>query len=98
MPKAVKKTVKKAVKKVGAPTPKFDYTVVIAINDETFKIKTNDIAEAIQSVKPEFLRTKTVVKVTKGKKTLDRLLYLQQGKMLFNNRITLESFVKNLIF
>ena len=84
---------------VEAPSvEKKEYKIDIKINDKEFSIETNDIREAILSTEPDFLRTRVILKITKGDKTLERMLYLQQAKMLFINRYAMDAFLKNLIF
>jgi len=95
--KAVKKP-KVTKKKTKTNVVKKEYKVVIKLNDKVYKFKTNDIAASILSVKPEFLKTRVIIEVIKGKKKCERMLYLQRGKVLFNNRYALEALVRNLIF
>lgn len=93
-----KETIKKPVVKKQEIINKAEYHLVVKLNDQVFEFDTDDLRESILSVKPEFLRTKVVLEITKGDKTIDRLLYLRQGKMLFINRFAMDSLLKNLIF
>lgn len=78
---------------------KAEYHLVVKLNDQVFEIDTVDLAEAIKSFEPEFLRTRVIIQVTNSAgKTLERVLYLNDGKRLFNNRYTLEALIRNLIF
>ena len=86
------------VEKVKKAVEKKEFELVVHLNDQVFKTKTNDLEEAIQSFAPEFLKTKLIIQVTKGKKTLERVLYLQRGKILFTNRYALGAFVRSLTF
>ncbi len=74
------------------------YHLFIDLNDKTYELDTDDIGAAIMSFRPEILKTSLTIKVTKGNKTLDRYLYLKDAKRLFMNSITLEAFVRNLMF
>jgi hypothetical protein len=74
------------------------YHLYVELNDKAYETDTNDIAEAIRALRPNVLKTSLVIKVTKDNKTLDRYLYLNNARRLFLNRLTLESFVKNLLF
>lgn len=82
------------VEKVKKPL----YSVFIKINGKETEVKTDDIASAILSAKPEFPKTPLTVKITKGDKTIDRFLQLNSAKRLFGNSITMEMFIKNLLF
>jgi len=92
-------TKKVATKKVVAKKEEEkEYHIVIKLNDKVFEFDTDDLRETILSVKPEFLRTRVLLEITKGNKTLDRAYYLQQGKMLFINKYAMDTLLKNLIF
>jgi hypothetical protein len=90
--KAVKPKPKKEVK-----TTETKYHVVINLNDQVFELDTNDVASAIMSVAPQFLKTKLIINVTNDEgRHAERVLYLQRGKLLFTNRYALEALVRNL--
>lgn len=89
---------KVATKKVVKKEEAKEYHIVIKLNDNVFEFDTDDLRETILSVKPEFLRTRVLLEITKGGKTLDRMYYLQQGKMLFINKYAMDTLLKNLIF
>lgn len=74
------------------------FIVFTKINGITNQVKTDDIANAIMSAKPELPKTTLVIRVTKGKVTRDRFLQLQEAKRLYSNEITMEMFIKNLLF
>lgn len=84
--------VKKDNKQVG------EYNLYIKINDVVTEVNTDDIASAILDSKPEFPKTPLTIRVTKGNKTLDRYLQLQQAKRLYWNGVAMQAFIKNLIF
>ena len=84
------KPVKKAKK--GA------YHLFIDLNDKSYEVDTDNLEEAIASFRPEILKTSLTIRVTKDGKTLDRYLYLNPARRLFNNSIALEAFVRNLLF
>lgn len=90
-------------KKKRAVKPKeklAEYKLTIKLNDKVFTIESDDIRSAILSVKPEFLRTRVIIGVEKSgvEKKIERMFYLQQGKMLFMNKYAMDTFIKNLIF
>jgi hypothetical protein len=97
MTKAKTSTAKKTVKKVEKKE-EGEFIVVLKFNDKVFEFNTDNIQEVIKSVAPQSLKTKVVVQVTKGGKTLERVLFGSKAKMLFQNRYTLDAFVRNLFF
>lgn len=74
------------------------FIVFTKVNGITSEVKTDDIAKAIMSAKPELPKTTLVIRITKGKVVRDRLLQLQEAKRLYSNDITMEMFIKNLLF
>lgn len=86
------KDVKPIVEKKGA------YHVFIKLNDRAYEVDTDNLVETILSFKPVILKTSLTLKITKGNKTIDRYLYLKEGRRLFTNNLTLEVFVRNLFF
>lgn len=86
------------IEKTVSKKKKGEFQVYIKINDTETEVTTDDIAGAIISVFPEFPKTPLTVRVTKDGKTLDRYIQLQQAKRLSYDKITMESFIKNLIF
>lgn len=74
------------------------YSVFIKINGKITEVETDDIASAILASKPVFLKTPLTIRITKGEKTLDRYIQLQPAKRLYQNKISMEMFIKNLIF
>lgn len=104
MPKA--KTTKRTTKKVAEakemtevvqnPTALPAYHLKISLNDKVFDIDTDDLRSAIHSVKPEFLRTKIIMWITKDGRTVERLLYLRKGEALFRNKYAMDFLINNL--
>ena len=75
------------------------YNLTLQFNGEVFKKRTENISEAILSLKPESLVTEiylTVIPVGSKEKT-ERRLNLLQGKRLFNNEDFLAVFIHNLL-
>lgn len=77
---------------------KKEYKVFIKINDKITEVETNDIASAILSAKPEWPKTPLTIRITKDGKTRDRYLQVKDAKRLFTNEITMQMFIKNLLF
>lgn len=75
----MKKTIKKETKKDN-------YDILISFNGEDFKKKVKDtekVGEFIQSVKPILLKTKVILKVKKGDKTVEKVFAGIQAKRLW---------------
>jgi hypothetical protein len=95
----VKKTKIKKVKKVVKKLQEVKlYKVEMIFNGETFLVKTNDLKEAIMSLKPEALQTELYITIQKGELEMTRKLTLVQGRKLFNDEMTLDIFITNLLF
>jgi hypothetical protein len=92
MKKEIKKEVNKPKKEVK------EYKVVAMFNDEKFEIETNDIKEALLSIRPEMLNSEVDIKIYKGSQETERHLNLRQGRNLFINESFLDVFIANLMF
>lgn len=84
--------------KVENTKPTGQFIVFTKINGVTKQIITDDIAGAILAMKPELPKTTLTIRVTKGKVTRDRFLLLREAKRLYTNEITMQMFIKNLLF
>jgi hypothetical protein len=75
------------------------YNLTLLLNGETKKKRTENIKDAILSLKPEVLYTEVYVIVSKvgSKDKIERNLNLIQGKKLFNNEDFLDVFILNLL-
>lgn len=72
------------------------YNLKMTLNGETHEVSTDNLREAILSLKPEVLFTEVYMTITKGDFTRDRHLSLKQGKQLFASDTALEIFLINL--
>jgi hypothetical protein len=72
------------------------YNLKMTLNGETHEVTTDNLREAILSLKPEVLFTEVYMTITKGDFTRDRRLSLKQGKQLFASDTALEIFLINL--
>ena len=95
---AVKKPIKTEEIKEVKKTIKPKYELIMQFNGETFTTKTNDIKEAILSLKPEILYTEIYITVTKGELVMERFLNLKRGRNLFINEDFINVFIINLLF
>lgn len=80
------------------PEKKGDYRVFIKVNGIVNDVFTDDVASTILALKPSLPKTNLTIRVTKGKVTRDRLLLLRDAKRLYSNEITMQMFIKNLLF
>lgn len=79
----------------------FLYKVEVQFNGHRFSCETNDLFEALSSIAPklpEYIKTRLVISVTKGKETIEKMLLLGQAKLFFRNKLTKENFIKHLYF
>lgn len=104
--KVVKKTKTTAKKVVNTPTkiPEVnadickDYHIVLKFNDQIHDIYTENLEEAILSVKPLFLKTKLMIKIEKGDKVCERQFIGFQAKQFFRSPLFLKLFLKKIYF
>lgn len=80
----------KAVKK-----PKFEYSLYAKLNGKEFEADTNDLDEAIYSLKPKVLYSALLIRATKNGKTVSKYLYLKDARRMFSNALTRMMFVRN---
>lgn len=75
------------------------YNLTLLMNGETIKKRTENIKDAILSLKPEVLVTEVYVNVQKvgSKDKTERKLNLIQGKKLFRDENFLDVFIMNLL-
>ena len=92
----VEEIIKDEVVEVKPKKVKFEYKLWAKLNDKEYEAETNNLDEAIFSLKPEILYTALHLKITKGGKTVDKYLYLKDARRLFTNSLTRFVFVKNL--
>lgn len=89
------------VKKKTSPkkiTPSFKYEVEMRFNAEVFTAKSNDLSEAIMSLKPERLLTEVFIKIYKDKELIsERRIDRTRGRRIFGNPESLEIFLMSLI-
>lgn len=88
-------TTKPTEKKETKETPK-TYKLVVTVNEKVSETETDDLFGAIMSFKPDFIRTAVSIEVTKNGKTQQRYIYANRAKILFQNRITLEIFIRDI--
>lgn len=98
MKKTVTTTKKKVTKKTVKPEANFKYKLKLSFNDQVFTFNTDDLAESIMSVAPQFLKTRVLFDITYGEMKCNKMLLLIQGRRLFRNKVALEVFINKLIF
>lgn len=90
---SVEKT--EVVEKETKKSKKKEYTLFASINDKTFEAETDDLEEAIFSLKPAILYTALTLRITRNGKTITKYLYLKDARRLFTNPLTRFIFVRD---
>jgi hypothetical protein len=88
---------KKTVAKKQKSSTK-EYNLTISFNDQIFTFDTDDLAESIMSVAPQFLKTRVLFLIKKGNLVCEKMLLLLQGRRIFMNKVALEVFINKLVF
>ena len=70
---------------IQIPKPEGEFHVKVQMNDQVFEIDTDELAEAMLSLKPDALKTKVIINVTHvlSKKTAEFVLFNMKAKRLF---------------
>ena len=77
---------------------KKQYHLNMKFNDTVFDVETDDLKEAILSIKPFHLKTRILFEIEKDDKKCGGVLSGMKGRMIFKNRISLMVFINRLIF
>lgn len=91
--KTVKKVVKKTVKK-AKPVDKPKYKLEVTLNDVPYVIETNDIKSSLLELKPPIIKTRFKITISTANSRFDRIMMVRMAKLLFNNNLTMDTFVK----
>lgn len=76
---------------------KKQFSIVAKFNGNTYRKYTNDLNEAIQALRPDWLHTEVFMTVKKGEQESERYLNMKQAKRVFNDDTTREIFINNLL-
>lgn len=79
-------------------TPKQKYEVILKFNDEEFKIKTDNLVQAITAIKPEVLYTELYITISDGQSEFQKRFNLIQGKRLFASDEMMDVFISTMLF
>lgn len=82
----------KQVTEVAKKKYKFSLTHM----NETQTIETDDLLEAFNQLKPEWLRTTIHIKIEKGDDVVERFIFITKARMLLNNPFALEGFISTI--
>ena len=74
------------------------YDIELKVNNEVFKATSDNLKEAIQGMKPEFVHTEGYMKISKGEAVFERMLNLVSMRKLFADEQQLEIFINNIMF
>ena len=98
MAKDTSKKIKKQEIDTTATTPNIaKYKVVIFLNNQVHEIDTDNIEEALLSVKPIFLKTKVVLTIKSDNKVCEKFVYGHQARQVFRNALYRKVFLSKLI-
>ena len=67
------------------PVNKELYSVSLLANGKEYKATGPTLKDAVHGLKPEFYKTKGILRITKGNKKIERFLFPLQMRKLFNN-------------
>jgi hypothetical protein len=74
------------------------YKLTMKLNDCVFTCDTDNLEEAILANKPNFLKTKVLIKIEKDGKICEKQIFGFNGRQLFRSPIFLRTLVNKLIF
>lgn len=72
-----------------------EYKLVANLNDKNFETETDNLDEAIFSLKPAILYTALTLHITRNGKTITKYMYLKDARKLFINPLTRFVFVRD---
>jgi len=75
------------------------YLLKIGVNDKITEVETMDLKESILSAAPQFVKTKVHINIenSSGKK-FEKILFVNDAKQLFRNKIYMNFFLNHMIF
>ena len=86
--KEFKKVADDAVEDKVAESKTFKYKVEVDINDTTLKGKGDDMSKAFVKLSPEWFKSRAIVRVTEGAKTVEYdLMTMHRTRKFFGNDI-----------
>lgn len=88
---------KKTAKKVVAKKEKPKYDLTVRMNDEVFSCSTDDIIGALQELSPTNIKTRVIIRIENAFSAIERIMMVRRAKLLFRNKLSMESFVKNVL-
>lgn len=77
-------------------TKKGEYKLTILLNGETYNIQTDDIKEAILALKPPKITNTVVIRAKRGKKVVEKKLFVFLARRIFFNPLATQFFAKSL--
>lgn len=66
-------------------TNKSKYKMSVKFNGKENLIKTDDLAQSFLDLRPQMLKTKVIVNITEGKRTLEKAFNPFQARRLWNS-------------
>lgn len=94
----MRKPAKKKIEETNVKTPSKEYSLWLKFNDQEYSMETDNIKEALMSIKPANLKTRMIFKIEKGAKVCNQILSGMQARQVFRNNIAMTVFLNRLIF
>ncbi len=81
-------------------TDKKDFHVKVKLNGVVKEFTTNDIEETLMSMKPNFIKTRMIVTITRNEDdaVCQKLVFPQRSRMMFRTPSYMQLFIKSLAF
>lgn len=79
----ISKTKKVVESNVKSKPELSEFKLNIRLNDVNHSIDTNDLVSTFLSLKPSYIKTRTVIKVEKGGKSVEKILNVPKVRLLF---------------
>lgn len=76
---------------------KGEYSLSVLLGGKTFDIQTDNLKDAILSLKPEKITNKVMVTASRGDKKITKLLFVLPARRVFSNQLSAEFFAKSLM-
>ena len=77
--------------------PQGKYKLTVYMQDRVYNCQTDDLKQAILSLRPPKITNKVRIIVEEGKKKAERIMYVFPARRLFNMPLSAEFFAKNII-
>ena len=84
-------------KKVVAKKSQPKYNLIVRMNDEVFSCSTDDVIAALSELNPTKIKTRVIIRIESAASAIERIMMVRQAKLLFRNRLSMKTFVANVL-